>query len=497
MDTAIGSNKGRGDGFETNGVRVKRLNGVDAMMLYSETPEIHMHTLKIGVLDVSKVPGYDFDLFRSLAQERLHALAPLRYQLVDIPLRLHHPMWVQNAEIDLDYHLRRAQVAAPGGRRELDELIGEIASTPLDRDYPLWEMHIAEGLADNRIAIIHKVHHVLADGVASANQLAMALQPNRPEVGGQLEPSPADSTTPVNLLKAAGRDHIRLIRRLPRLVNETATGVGRVRKRAKERGHHPDLARNFAPPETFINHVVTPGRRFATAPLALADVKQTAKHLGVTLNDIVLAMAAGALRQLLLRYDGKADVPLIAGVPVSFNTSPQRLTGNEFTYMTPSLPVHIEDPLERVRLTAVATVIAKENHRLLGPTLIANWLAYLPAATTPGIFRSQARRVESATVMNLTVSNVPGPRERGRIEGATVEEIYSVGPIVAGSGMNITVWSYVDQLAISVLTDDRTLTDPHEATDALVESFIEIRRAAGLSGDLTPVENALPPAPAH
>ncbi|GJF11141.1 putative diacyglycerol O-acyltransferase [Mycolicibacterium cyprinidarum] len=497
MGTAIGSNKGRGDGFETNGVRVKRLNGVDAMMLYSETPEIHMHTLKIGVLDVSKVPGYDFDLFRSLAQERLHALAPLRYQLVDIPLRLHHPMWVQNAEIDLDYHLRRAQVAAPGGRRELDELIGEIASTPLDRDYPLWEMHIAEGLADNRIAIIHKVHHVLADGVASANQLAMALQPNRPEVGGQLEPSPADSTTPVNLLKAAGRDHIRLIRRLPRLVNETATGVGRVRKRAKERGHHPDLARNFAPPETFINHVVTPGRRFATAPLALADVKQTAKHLGVTLNDIVLAMAAGALRQLLLRYDGKADVPLIAGVPVSFNTSPQRLTGNEFTYMTPSLPVHIEDPLERVRLTAVATVIAKENHRLLGPTLIANWLAYLPAATTPGIFRSQARRVESATVMNLTVSNVPGPRERGRIEGATVEEIYSVGPIVAGSGMNITVWSYVDQLAISVLTDDRTLTDPHEATDALVESFIEIRRAAGLSGDLTPVENALPPAPAH
>lgn len=497
MGTAIGSNKGRGDGFETNGVRVKRLNGVDAMMLYSETPEIHMHTLKIGVLDVSKVPGYDFDLFRSLAQERLHALAPLRYQLVDIPLRLHHPMWVQNAEIDLDYHLRRAQVAAPGGRRELDELIGEIASTPLDRDYPLWEMHIAEGLADNRIAIIHKVHHVLADGVASANQLAMALQPNRPEVGGQLEPSPADSTTPVNLLKAAGRDHIRLIRRLPRLVNETATGVGRVRKRAKERGHHPDLARNFAPPETFINHVVTPGRRFATAPLALADVKQTAKHLGVTLNDIVLAMAAGALRQLLLRYDGKADVPLIAGVPVSFNTSPQRLTGNEFTYMTPSLPVHIEDPLERVRLTAVATVIAKENHRLLGPTLIANWLAYLPAATTPGIFRSQARRVESATVMNLTVSNVPGPRERGRIEGATVEEIYSVGPIVAGSGMNITVWSYVDQLAISVLTDDRTLTDPHEATDALVESFIEIRRAAGLSGDLTPVEKALPPAPAH
>ena len=100
-------------------------------------------------------------------------------------------------------------------------------------------------------------------------------------------------------------------------------------------------------------------------------------------------------------------------------------------------------------------------------------------------------------MMNLSVSNVPGPRTRGRIEGATVDEIYSVGPIVAGSGMNITVWSYVDQLAISVLTDDRTLDDPHEATDALIESFTEIRRAAGLSGDLTPVETALPLAHAN
>lgn len=477
-------------------MQVKRLNGVDAMMLYSETPEIHMHTLKIGVLDVSGVDGFDFDMFRTVARARLHALAPLRYQLVDIPLQFHHPMWVQNAELDLDYHLRRAKVAAPGGRRELDQLIGEIAGTPLDRDHPLWEMYIAEGLADDRVAIIHKVHHVLADGVASANQLAMAIQPDEPQVGGQLAATPAESRTPANLLRAAGRDHVRLIRGLPRLMNETATGVARVRRKARERGRNPDLARNFAPPSTFINHVVSPGRRFATAPLALADVKETARHLGVTLNDIVLATAAGALRQLLLRYDKKADSPLIAGVPVSFDTSPQRLVGNEFTYMTPSLPVHVDDPLERVRLTATSTAIAKENNHLLGPTLIPSWLSYLPPAVTPRIFRMQARRVQSASVMNLTISNVPGPRARGFVEGATVDEIYSVGPIVAGSGMNITVWSYVDQLSISVLTDDRTLDDPHEATDALIESFVEIRQAAGLPGDLTPVETALPLAPA-
>jgi len=471
---------------------VKRLNGVDALMLYSETPEIHMHTLKIGVLDVSGVEGgFSFELLREVAYPRLMALPPLRFQLVDIPLKLHHPMWVQNADIDLDYHLRQARVPAPGGRRELDQLIGEIASTPLDRSRPLWEMYIAEGLADNRIAIIHKVHHVLADGVASANQMAMALQSQ--ESAHVPAPSPAARPlTRMDLLRAATRDHVGLIRKLPRLVKETATGISRVRRRSKERGAHPDLARNFAPPQCFINHRVTPGRRFATAPLALSDVKETAKHLGVTLNDVVLAMASGALRQLLLRYDGHADAPLIAGVPVSYNTSPDRLDGNEFTYMTPSLPVHIDDPLQRVELTSMATKIAKENHHLLGPTLLPAWLSYLPPALAPRFFRTQAGRVESASVMNLTISNVPGPRERGHIEGATVSEIYSVGPVVVGSGLNITVWSYVDQLAISVLTDDVTLVDPHEATDAMIDAFTEIRRAAGLSEHLRTLDAALP-----
>ena len=213
---------------------------------------------------------------------------------------------------------------------------------------------------------------------------------------------------------------------------------------------------------------MSPGRRFATAPLALSDVKQTSKQLGVAVNDIVVATAAAT------------------------NTSPERLVGNEFTYLTPSLPVHIDDPIERVKLTALATKIAKENHQLLGPTVLPAWVSYLPTALAPQLFRTQARRVESASVMNLTISNVLGPRTRGHIEGATVSEIYSVGPLVAGSGMNITVWSYVDQLAISVLTDDRTLDDPHEATDAMLDAFIEIRRTAGLSGRLTPLDATLP-----
>jgi diacylglycerol O-acyltransferase / wax synthase len=476
---------------------VKRLNGWDAMLLYSETSNVHTHTLKIGVIDATDFDGdFTFELFRRTVRRRLHLLEPLRYKLVEIPLRIHHPMWLERADIDLNYHLRRVQVRPPGGRRELDEAIGEIASIPLDRSRPMWEMYFAEGMANNRFAIIGKVHHALADGVASANMMAKAMdlkgpiQDERDHYTNNPEPSKR------KLLAAAGRDHVRQIRKIPKLTTATAAGVSRVRKRGKQRVDQPEMAKAFSPPPTFINHVVSPGRRFATATLALSDVKQTSKHLGTTINDMVLATASGALRELLLRYDGRADAPLIASVPASLDTSPTRMTGNEFSGLNVSLPVHIDDPLERVRLTALAASIAKEDFYLLGPDVVARWVAYLPPFVAPGVFRWLSKREAQSRLLNVPISNVPGPRERGSVGGGTVSEIYSVGPLIAGSGMNITVWSYVEQVNISVLTDDITLKDPHEATDAMVHAFKEIRSAAGLSSELTPVDTAMAAAPA-
>ena len=474
---------------------MKRLNGWDAMLLYSETSNIHAHTLKIGVIDATDFDGeFTFELFRRTLRRRLHLLEPLRYQLIDIPLKLHHPMWMEKSEIDLGYHLRRVRVRRPGGRRELDELIGEIASTPLDRSHPLWQMYFAEGMADNRFAVIGKVHHALADGVASANLMAKAMDlkgPIQDERDLDITHAPPSAG---ELVKTAWQDHLRQFRKLPRLTRETAAGIGRVRRRGKERGEQPEMAKSFSPPPTFINHVVSPGRRFATATLALSDVKQTSKHLGITLNDLVLATAAGALRELLLRYDGRAGAPLIASVPATLNTSPDRLTGNEFLGMNVSLPVHIDDPIERVRLTALAAGIAKEDMRLLGPEVVSQWAAYLPPGPAHAAFRWLSKREAQSRLLNVPISNVPGPRERGRIGGAMISEIYSVGPLMAGSGMNITVWSYVDQLNISVLTDDLTLDDPHEATTAMVHAFTEIRSASGLSSELTPVHTAMAPA---
>ncbi|ORV93905.1 diacylglycerol O-acyltransferase [Mycobacterium interjectum] len=469
---------------------MKRLSGWDAVLLYSETPNVHMHTIKAAVIELAPDRrDFDIDAFRQVIGGRLNKLEPFCYQLVEIPYQFHHPMWREHCEVDLEYHIRPWRLPAPGGRRELDEAIGRIASTPLDRERPLWEMYFIEGLANHRIAVVGKIHHALADGVASANLMArgMDLQPGPADGPYHCDPAPS----PRQLMASAFADHLRHVGRIPATIRYTAQGLGRVRRSSRKLS--PELTRPFEPPPTFMNHKITAERRFATATLALADVKETGKRLGATINDMVLAMASGALRTLLLRYDGKAE-PLLASVPMSFDFSPERISGNRFTGVLVGLPTDSDDPLERVRCSHENAIAAKESNQLMGPELVSRWAAYMPPAPTQAFFRWASGRDGNNKILNLNISNVPGPRERGRVGGALVTEIYSVGPLTAGSGLNITVWSYVDQINISVLSDGATLKDPHEVTEAMVADFIEIRRAAGLSEELTVVEAAMAPA---
>ncbi len=460
---------------------MKRLSGWDVFMLASETPNVHQHTLKVAVVDTTGFEGVpSFDAFREVFRGRLPVLEPMHYQLVATPWRLHRPVWHEDAELDLDYHLQRAQVPVPGGRRELDAVIGSVASTPLDRSRPLWQFYFAEGLADQRIAVIGKIHHVLADGVASANLMTRALHwPDADTAQDQAEAAFAPPRTR-DVVRFAARDHLARIRTLPSAVRDGVVGAYRLQRRARQRLTHPDLAPRFDPPPTFLNHKLTAGRTFASAVLPLADVKAVSKKLEVTINDLVLTVAAGALRRQLLNYGEPADRPLIASIPTATDTSPHRIAGNALATMLVSLPVQISDPMERLNLIRTSTRIAKEDHQLLGPTLVGRWLEFVPPTLTRATFGWMSRREAPNQLFNLIVSNVPGPRERGRIAGAVVTDFYSVGPLAAGSALNITVWSYVDQLSVSVLADDATFKDTHEVTDAFVAAFTELsQRAAG------------------
>ena len=471
---------------------MKRLTGWDAFLLYSETPNVHMHTIKFVIVELREMGGRSFGLneFREVLRSRLYKLPPLRYELVDIPFKFHHPMWRENCQVDLEYHVRQLTLPAPGGRRELDEAIGQIASTPLDRSRPLWQMYLIEGLADNHIAVVNKIHHALADGVAAANLLALGMdlasEPPGFAVAYATDPPP----TKAQLVRTAFRDHLRQIASVPSTIRYTAQGINRVRRSPRKLS--PQLTRPFTPPPTFMNHMLSAPRRFAAASLSLADIKETKNLLGVSINDLVLAIAAGALRKLLLHYDGNADHPLLASVPISYDFSPQRISGNRFTGVLMPIPVDADAPLDRVRQSHDAAVTAKESHYLIGPEVVSRWSNFMPPAGAEALFRWLSSRDGQNKVLNLNISNVPGPREYGRVGGALVTELYSVGPLTAGSGLNITVWSYVDQLNVSVLSDHQSVQDAHEVTEAMVDEFVAIRRAAGLVGPLTVADKVLP-----
>jgi len=298
-------------------------------------------------------------------------------------------------------------------------------------------MYFIEGLANGRIAVLGKIHHALADGVASANLLARGMDL---QSGTQTDPdSYATDPAPTKpeLVRTAFADHMRQIGRFPGVMRYTAQGVRRVRNSSRKLS--PELTRPFAPPPSFMNHRVDAQRKFTTATLALADVKETSKHLGVTVNDMVLAISAGALRELSLKYDGHADHPLLASVPVSFDFSLDRISGNRFSGVMMVVPIELDDPLERVKAVHAAAVDAKEAHHLLGPELVSRWAAYFPPAPAEWLFRWLASKDGQNKVLNIPISNVPGPREPGRVGGALVTEIYSVGPLTTGSGLNITV----------------------------------------------------------
>src|SRR5437764_1989080 len=355
---------------------MERLTGIDAGFLYMETPTLHMHTLKISIVDPTTVPGgYSFARVGEVLGERLHLLPPFRRRLVEVPGGLHHPLWVEDPDFDLAHHLHRAEIAAPGGPHQLGELISDIASRQLDRSHPLWELWVVEGIEHGHIGFVAKIHHAAADGVAAAAMLANVLDAEA-DPGGrpQDEADPADAGGPpqdgadaapvappsrpwrpepiptgTERLVGALRDLLRNLATLPGLVRRTAAGLTAVVRRRRSGALSPPLP--FSTPRTSFNRALTPNRWFAMASLPLEEVKAVRRAFGVTINDVVLALCAGALRRYLDERGELPERPLLAGVPVSTGTPDQpegpRLAGNRVSNLFTSLRTDIADPVER------------------------------------------------------------------------------------------------------------------------------------------------------
>jgi diacylglycerol O-acyltransferase / wax synthase len=459
---------------------VEQMLGLDAKFLYSETPTAHMHTLKVAVFDMSGVPrGYDFDRVVTLFERRLTRLAPFRRRVVPVPLALGHPVWIEDPDFDLRRHVSRRRLDPPGGNRELAALVGEIAGRPLARDRPLWELVVVEGLDAGRIAVVAKVHHAVADGATTVALLeqALASEPRASSNAWQPEPVPRART----LLRAAASEHRKHLRRAPWLLTRSAAGLRGAASRRRQAAPRPPLP--FSTPRTPFNVSISPQRTFAMTTLPLDELKGIRRAFGATLNDVFLAVCSGAIRAYLLGLSALPERPLVASVPVATRSNAQQRGGNHVDNLYISIATECADPAERLRRIRASSAGAKQVREALGNDLLAERAEVVP----PQLYQLSIRAWTRSRLanhlrppVNVIPSNVAGPQQRLRLDGAELEALYSVGPILEGIGCNITAWSYAGTLQISVLGCPRSLPDPWLLADALPAALDELVDASGL-----------------
>jgi WS/DGAT/MGAT family acyltransferase len=463
---------------------MQRLTGLDAAFLSMETASSPMHVAGLMVLDPSGMAdGFDFDRVRRFYASRLHLAAPFRRRLVEVPGGLHHPVWIEDPDFDLDDHLHHIAVPPPGTDRQLADLAAHLMAIPLDRRRPLWDAWIIEGLEGGHVAVLTKVHHAAIDGV-SGNEITVAMLQLAPD---DEAPPPEEPWLPENVpsdvelvgyaLSSLARQPFRVAKALRR----TTESALQLRRRNRQPETTPPPA-PFSAPRTSFNVAITPRRSYAFTSVALDDVKQVKNTFGVTVNDVVLGLCGGALRGYLEARGEPVDEPLVAMVPVSVRTEAEAGThGNRVSSLLCTLASDLDDPVARLAAIHEGTKEAKDQHRAIGAEALMDWAEFAAPALA-----GRAARLYSRTRMadrhrplfNVTISNVPGPPFPLYSAGARLLAHYPLGPIVDGGGLNMTVMSYEDHLDFGLLACPDLLDDVWSIADGLRDELDRLVKLA-------------------
>jgi diacylglycerol O-acyltransferase len=471
------------------------LEGLDAAFLSLETPTTPLHVGAVMILDPPEgarslfSPASRYAQIRRVIAQRLHLVAPFRQRAIRVPFGLHHPVWVDDPDFELDDHVWRASLPSPGGPAELDAFVASAMSRPLDPDRPLWEMCVVEGLAGERTALVAKVHHAILDGVSGASMLAtfLDLSPRARLVTAAEEawaPGPLPSGAQMLRHAASSMSHqpSRALGALNAGVDAIAD-LGQHNRELERRGQSAPPA-FFSAPRTSLNGAVSNRKRFASLSIPLDDVKLIRRTFGCTVNDVLLAGVAGGLARVLAGRGEVVERPLVAMVPVS--TRPEGedeagSLGNQISAMLVSLATDEADPVRRLAAIAASAGVAKEQERLHRGRLVES-LAQMAA---PGLVSRLARAVAGTRLFdwvtppfNVMVSGVKGPDFSLFCAGSRVAALYPVGPLTEGVGLNVTILSYLDQLNFGLLACRKLLPELDDLAVAIDDALGELAGCA-------------------
>lgn len=459
----------------------RRLTGLDTAFLAAERPGNALHVMGVLLLDPSSMPGgYSFESLRSFLGERLPTLPPLRRRLVEVPGGLARPYWMDAGEIELDYHVRRAAAPAPGGPSELAAMAAAMMERPLDRRLPLWEMQVVEGLAGGRIALLAKLSHAMMDGVAGVRLMAQLVTPTPelPPLHAHAPITPDEVPGPLSLLADA----------VPWLAGQPLRAVraslGSFRRRLARRPPEPgdDDGPEARVRRAWLNTALSPFREVAWCSLPLERLRAVGHANGASVNDALLAVAAGALRRYAEPRGVLPEWPLVASVPIAVRDEGDE-RANAVSAASVSLATDREDPIERLCAIRDATRAKKGRRgRSLGQDLAA-W-ADVPPPLLFSLATSAYFDLDLASRMtplcNLVVSSVPGPREALYLAGARLEAIYPLGPVFTGMALNITAIGWGDRMDVGLVACRQAVPELWSLADALPEALAELAGASPL-----------------
>lgn len=469
---------------------MQQLSGQDASFVYLETPHTPMHIGSVGIYDPSTAPG-GFVRFKDILrfiEDRLGGARSFRQRLVRVPFDVDHPYWIEDPEFDIEYHVRHIALPKPGDWRQLCIQVARLHARPMDLTKPLWEFTIVEGLDNIEglppgcFALVSKVHHAAIDGMSGVEMSAAVhdLDANMTPRAGKDDWKPEAMPSTADLLARSYVNSLKQPMRWMETVGRSLPGIGRLAAQAAK--GEVSLSNTRMAPKTRFNGKVGPHRVFDAVPFKLADVRAMKDAVeGATVNDVILTIVGGALRQYLKDKKELPKETLSAMAPISVRGEGEKdALGNLVSAMVVPLGTNVEDPLERLRQVHDAAVNSKAMTNAVGARTLSDYSQLIPAGLS-GLAARLYTRVGAANahapVYNTVVTNVPGSRVPLYFGGAKMVGMFGTAPVFDGMGIINPIYSYGDTIAISFTADRDALPDPENYAAALRASFAALKHA--------------------
>lgn len=462
---------------------IQQISGSDATFLYAESPSSPMHIATLTIMEGS----IEFDDFKAIVASKLHLIPKFRKRLLNVPLNLDYPYWVDDPNFDIDLHINRLRLPEPANWKTLREMTSSIFSSPLDLRRPLWSIDFIEGLDEvsqvpkGSVAIVSKVHHVMIDGSSGVGIMSILFDKSSDDKDKEIPKpksfEPDALPDEINLLLKSSQTFLKDPLKIPKLLGETAFSFLKGNIKSQINLKKP-RKKTYSTPNTIFNNSVSPKRTWGTAILSFDRINTLRKIMNVSINDIILAICAGGIRKYLSEKEKLPTQPLVANVPISIRVKGEKQEmNNQISNMLVRIATHIKDPIDCLEYIQEQTNMGKTRHKAVGAKALSKMADAVPfglANLAAGLYSKYNIKEFHRPPFNVTITNVPGPKGPLYLRGHKILSIFGLTPVLDGFGLIIAAFSYNGLVSLTTTSDARTMPDADKFSRYIRESANEL-----------------------